>query len=236
MIRKTLNRSLIKLAGRCGYTLLRGNLRAELARVAMPRLPAALLENSRVLPNRNDVLKLLPKGGCAVEVGVAYGDFSEEIIRELRPDKFIAIDYFLLRPGHDLWGRKDLTESKLSHIEYYRRRFRDSIEAKRLEIHQGLSWDGLAELPDHSIDYLYLDAGHSYSDVSKDLAQLKRKVKQGAFIQFNDYTNFDSIQLSAYGVGRAVNEFMVKEDYEMLYLTFQPNGFNDVVIRKRDQR
>jgi hypothetical protein len=35
---------------------------------------------------------IVAKGGIVAEAGAAYGDFSREIIDNLNPDKFYAID------------------------------------------------------------------------------------------------------------------------------------------------
>ena len=91
----------------------------------------------------------------------------------------------------------------------------------------------LAKLPDKSIDYLYLDAGHSYADVTKDIEQVGRKIKDTGIIQFNDYTLFDSFAFIPYGVPKAVHEFMLKENYELLYLCLHRQFFCDVVVRRK---
>jgi hypothetical protein len=89
------------------------------------------------------------------------------------------------------------------------------------------------KLPDNSIDYLYLDAGHTYEEVVKDIEQIKKKIKATGIIQFNDYTLFDCFAFIPYGVPKAVNEFMLKENYEMLFLCLHHQFFCDVVVRKK---
>ena len=66
-------------------TLLKGNVRSQLQSLGAEQLPESLLVHSKVVGSREQVLKYLPKGGTAIEVGVAYGDFSEKIINEINP-------------------------------------------------------------------------------------------------------------------------------------------------------
>ena len=61
--------------------------------------------------------------------------------------------------------------------------------------------------------------------------QWQKTIQQG-IVQFNDYTYFNHDAMEAYGVPRGVHEFMIAENYEMLYLCLHPQGFYDVVLRR----
>ena len=215
-----------------GYTIIK--TRAEdVENMIPPQLPATLLENSRVCNSREDVLRRLPKGGTIAEVGVGYGYFSAMLLEQLQPEKFIAIDSFAITAGAEPWNQSILRDQKISHLAYYRAKFQQQIESGQLVIYPGLSWEMLSQLPDKSIDYLYLDAGHSYEEVVKDLEQVRGKIKDTGIIQFNDYTLFDCFAFTPYGVPKAVHEFMLKENYELLFLCLHRQFFCDVVVRKK---
>ena len=225
-----------KLLKQAGYTVLRGDIRKDVRDNASQHgAPAHLLQRARVCTNRYEVLKLLPKGGTAVEVGVAYGDFTIHILNQLQPAHFIAIDTFGIKAGEEPWGRKVLADRQCTHLEYYQQTFAPFIEKGIMTCKQGLSWELLQQFPDHSIDYLYVDADHSYSSVRKEIDAFKSKMKDGAIVQFNDYTYFDQNALMPYGVPKAVHEFMLEEQYEMLYLCLHPQGFYDVVLKRMQQ-
>jgi hypothetical protein len=215
-----------------GYTIIK-TTPEEVESMIPPHLPANLFENSRVCTSREDVLQRLPKSGVVVEVGVAYGHFSALLLECLDPQKFIAIDTFAFTPGNEPWKQTQLQDSNLSHRDYYKKKFQKEIESGQLEIHAGLSWEMLEKLPDKSIDYLYLDAGHSYEEVIKDIGQVKKKIKDTGIIQFNDYTLFDAFAFTPYGVPKAVHEFMIAENYELLFLCLHRQFFCDVVVRKK---
>jgi len=215
-----------------GYTIIKTRLE-DVEKMIPPELPAHLFENSRVYNSRETVLKSLPKGGTIAEVGVAYGHFTALLLEHLQPEKFIAIDSFALTAGNEPWKQTVLNDSGLSHLDYYKKRFRQQIELQQMEVFAGLSWEMLNKLPDKSLDYIYLDAGHSYEEVVKDIEQIKKKIKDSGIIQFNDYTLFDAFAFIPYGVPRAVHEFMIAENYELLGLCLHRQFFCDVIVRKK---
>ena len=215
-----------------GYTIIKTRP-GDVEKMIPPELPAHLFENSRVYNSRESVLHSLPKGGTIAEVGVAYGNFTALLLRHLQPEKFIAIDSFALTAGNEPWKQTVLNDSRLSHLDYYKQRFQQQIEQQQMEVLPGLSWEMLGKLPDKSLDYIYLDAGHSYEEVVKDIEQIRRKIKDSGIIQFNDYTLFDAFAFIPYGVPRAVHEFMIAENYELLCLCLHRQFFCDVVVRKK---
>jgi len=215
-----------------GYTIIKTNPE-EIEKLTPPQLPSTLFENSRVSTSREDVLQWLPKGGTIAEVGVGYGYFSALLLQWMTPRKFIAIDTFAFTADTEPWKQTLLKNSRLSHQDYYKKKFREEIEKGQLEVHAGLSWEMLEKLPDNSLDYVYLDAGHSYEEVVKDIAQVKKKVKDTGIIQFNDYALFDAFAFTPYGVPKAVHEFMIAENYELLFLCLHRQFFSDIVVRKK---
>jgi hypothetical protein len=150
-----------KLLHKKGYRIIK-TLPEEIEKMVPPQLPDSFFENSRVCGSRENVLQKLPRGGVIAEVGVAYGYFTALLLQWLKPEKFIAIDTFAFTANSEPWNHTILKDSNLSHKEFYKNKFQNEIEEGQLEIHAGLSWEMLAKLPDKSIDYLYLDAGHTY--------------------------------------------------------------------------
>jgi len=215
-----------------GYTIIKTRLE-EVEQMIPPELPAHLFENSRVYNSRENALQSLPKGGTIAEVGVAYGIFSSLLLQHLQPQKFIAIDSFALTAGNEPWKQTILKDNGLSHLDYYKKRFQKEIKQQQMEIMAGLSWEMLSQLPDKSLDYVYVDAGHSYEEVVKDIEQIKKKIKDSGIIQFNDYTLFDAFAFIPYGVPKAVHEFMLAENYELLCLCLHRQFFCDVIVRKK---
>ena len=228
MIKKAIKQFLLNK----GYTIIK-TTPEEVEKMIPPELPAHLFQNSRVCASREEVLQYLPKRGVIAEVGVGYGHFTTLLFQYLQPEKFMAIDNFGITVGNEPWKQTLLEDNNVTHFQFYRNKFQKEIENGILKMHKGLSWEILEQLPDKSLDYVYLDAGHSYEEVVKDIQQIKRKIKDDGIIQFNDYTLFDTIAFIPYGVPRAVHEFMIAENYEMLFLCLHRQFFSDVVVRKK---
>ena len=120
--------------------------------------------------------------------------------------------------------------TKKNHEVYIKTKF-IALE-NQVKVMKGLSWDTLATFPEHYFDWIYIDAAHDYDCVNKDLAQALRTLKPDGYIIMNDYIMYDHFTKEDYGVVQATNEFMIKNNFEMLYLTLHADMFCDVMIRK----
>lgn len=189
-------------------------------------IPQSQLEEARLLCNRYEALERLPKGGHIAEIGVAYGDFSKEILLKLKPEKFYAIDLFCESIG--FWNNGLFEKSQVTHYEWYANKFSDDIRSGRMIMKKGFSWDVLEDFPDYYFDYIYLDAAHDYASVEKDIMQIVRKIKQGGIVQFNDYTFQEN-----YGVIPAANRMIKETGAKILYYCLSVNGYSDLVVQMR---
>ena len=164
------------------------------------------LSNTKTITSREEMLKLLPKNGVVAEIGVAFGDFSELILRNCTPAKLHLID---------AW-ESDRYSSGLGKVE---ERFDSELKSGIIKIHQGLSTEVLPELPDNHFDWVYIDTDHSYETTAKELSLCAGKIKEEGIIAGHDFTQGNWITTWRYGVREAVYEFCVKENFEILYLT-----------------
>ena len=206
-----------------------------LAERTCPVLPARLLANARILPKRVDILPLIPKGGVFVEIGVALGDYSAKIMKICEPDLFVGIDFFNLHETDACWGKpsEEVLRGK-THEQFYRDRFEDPIAAGRMRIMVGDTSESLAQMADSSIDIAYVDASHTYEAVKTELALLNRKLNPTGWIILNDYTmgNVTGSGFRRYGVIQACHEFMITQNWQMMYLALHPTMYCDVAIRR----
>ncbi|MEM7646527.1 MAG: class I SAM-dependent methyltransferase, partial [Pseudomonadota bacterium] len=124
-----------------------------------PPLTARNLQNCQLLVNRQEILKLIPKGSIGVEVGVLFGDFSQKIIDIVQPQTFHLIDL-----------EKDFLEAVKSRL------LKNGYQGK-LHCHCGNSNLVLKTLDQQSLDWIYVDGGHDYHTAWKDLVESHRLVK-----------------------------------------------------------
>ena len=199
-------------------------------------LPWYLLRNARVLPNRMDILPLLPKGGIIAEIGVMTGIFSRLLLDHCHPKLFYALDLFDIHTLPEVWGKPTAEVfDGLTHQGFYERTFSQDIAAGRMKVLAGNSHAMLEHIPDGSLDVAYIDADHTYPAVAGELRLCAKKLKpETGLIIVNDYVMVDSLYggNAPYGVIQATNDFMIEEGWEMVAFVLQDYMFCDVVLRK----
>jgi SAM-dependent methyltransferase len=160
---------------------------------------------------REDLLRHIPPGGDCCEVGIFVSEFAEKIADICRPRRLILVDLFTEQTfSADVDGKNPAVVKRDYMIEAA---IGVSKRYKGVEVYGGLSGDVLAQFPDDSLDFIYIDADHSYAGVTADLAQAWRLVRPGGFICGHDYTiNPDRVGDTSYyahfGVRQAVAEFL----------------------------
>jgi hypothetical protein len=179
-----------------------------------PVLEERHLENCRVLPHREALLRQMPTGGKVAEIGVQTGRFSKAILDICRPAQLHLVDLAL--------QRFDVP-----------RIFKSQIDAGIVHLHEGDSSTIVRRFDDLSFDFIYIDADHSYQGVKRDLEAARTKIKDEGFLVFNDYTYWSPAECQRYGVIRAVNELCLAEDWEFSYFALEPMMYCDVALRRR---
>ncbi len=177
----------------------------------VPHLDDKHMLHAQLIPDREFLLTdCLPKNSVVAEVGTQEGYFARKIFDNSMPREFHIIDI------------------DLSHF----RKKALIAETEQIIAHEGDSSTILAEFPDASFDWIYIDADHSYEGVRKDIEVAKNKVRESGMLVFNDYIYWSHLECYPYGVAQAVNELCINENWEIIYLALHPLFYNDVVIRK----
>lgn len=217
-----MKRLLRSVAKRLYYILMEPQMRRRRAsRQAMPYvdLGQAHTGECKVLPDRKLMLQLLPAHGEIMELGVANGDFSQEILKGCRPRKLHLVDAW-----HTTAYRDDYA--------LVVRRFEKETAAGLVEIHRGLSTEVLARFPDACLDFVYIDTNHSYETTAAELLMAERVVKSGGLIAGHDYCLGNIIKPAVFGVIQAVNEFCVIRGWRFKYITIESHGYFSFCLEK----
>lgn len=143
-----------------------------------------MAQASRRADARNELLSKLPKGGICAEIGVWGGGFSEAILEQTQPRALHLVDPWSFQPEfkNSAFGRGE--ESRME--EKYQsvcERFKGD---DRVTIHRMMSDAYFRSLPDHSLDWVYLDGNHNFEVVWSDLKLALKKVKPNGFIGGDD--------------------------------------------------
>ena len=158
--------------------------------------------------SRDEMMGQLPKRQVGAEVGVLRGGFSAAILAFAKPKHLTLID---------LWKHQDQVvyddlvnvsdKSQEGTYRYVLRRFKKEIARKQVTVRRGYSAAIMETMPADSLDWLYLDANHSFECVLEDLTAARRIVKPDGIIMGHDYCEKDD-GVHHLGVIQAVAEFL----------------------------
>ncbi len=166
----------------------------------------------------------LPKDITAIELGVMNGDFSNMILNILKPKTLYLVDPYEV--NDDLYPDMEITTAYSTEVDYINllRKFAAQIYSKQIIINRKYSYEAVKNYEDNKFDFIYIDACHTYDCVKKDLNDWLPKLKKDGLMCGHDY--FEIFQ----GVIRAVDEFMVENDFEMILFN---NSGNDWALKRK---
>ena len=165
-----------------------------------------------------------------LEVGVFQGVTARnvcEVLKEIYQNEFKYIGIDLFSSSNLAYDNKEhtLKHSKISnpfknfYFNFLRKENLNSKKAvsrllkkfnNNISLYEGYSDKILNSIDISYIDMVFLDGGHSYETVKKDLKILITKLKKNKIIICDDY------DLKNYGIKRAVDEFRLEYKIEMI--------------------
>jgi len=145
------------------------------------------------------------------EIGVRKGDFSVHLLDAVGEDGVMT---FI-----DPWEAWDSGTGEKFSSESAERCYRtacDRISKYRAKsfIKRMKGCDALDEVPDESLDFVYIDAGHSFDDAIIDIINWSKKVRPGGVVSGHDY--YISYN---FGVIEAVNAYTRCHNINNWYIT-----------------
>lgn len=154
------------------------------------------------MKTREELLERIKKNCTCAELGIFEGEFSEKILNIVNPSKFYMVDIFAGEMMSADKNNENMKYIKNLELVYYAlvKKYQDD---KRVSIYKGTSGTFLDSMPDNSLDFVYIDANHSYEGVKLDIFKSYEKIKTGGFICGHDYNN-----VYHPGVVKAVDEFL----------------------------
>ena len=148
-------------------------------------------------PSRIDFIKNnIPVDTIGIEVGVAGGKHAQYLWQNAKPKKLYLIDHW------DLAQKPYFGEETL----YWYNQVLKFSQDKNIEVIKDDTVNASKRFDDESIDWIYLDADHSYEGVLRDLNVYWPKLKDGGLLMGDDYSLYD-LTRSRFGVEKALKEF-----------------------------
>ena len=186
-------------------------------------------------PTRRALMDWLPKGGRGAEIGVQRGNFAEVLWETCAPRKLYLIDAWRHQTATP-YAKDKSNVSDAEHEDFLkqvRARFDRQIHAGSIEIIQEWSVAAMETLPRHSLDWIYLDADHTYDGVAADLRAAARILKPGGYLCGHDFGVWPE---HAIEVQPAVEAFCAEEGWRLVARTVGDSscdGFDSYMLRQR---
>jgi len=114
------------------------------------------------------------------EIGVLKGEFSEILCRELPEVHIYSIDPWQVYEHRRMRGARE-------HEKIYQATKQKLSVYPNSTIIRKKSMDALADFPDGSLDFVYIDADHRFQFITNDIAEWSKKVRPGGLISGHDY-------------------------------------------------
>ena len=179
-------------------------MRAGMLRVARPTYTRSL----RVIPSRLElpfVLNARELTGTAVEVGVDEGIFSEYLLQYWHGQRLISVDPWLEMPPDQYADTCNVPQASMEE-KYESAGRRLAPFGDRSAVWRQTSIEAADRLARGSVDFVYLDARHSYEGVTEDLQAWFPLVRPGGLMAGHDYNDGVFVE-GVHGVRSAVDEF-----------------------------
>lgn len=139
-----------------------------------------------------------------IEIGVYKGAYSRELCQANPELKLYCVDTWGLTNQYQ--RRKDLYLKIYKYAKW-------KLAPHNTVLIRDLSMNAVKQFDDNSLDFVYIDADHSYPEVSQDIAGWTEKVRPGGIVAGHDYDIAD--------VKKVVDEYIAKYRYE-LHITDDP--------------
>ena len=138
-----------------------------------------------------------------VEVGVYRGHHSFLLLKHLNIEKLYLVDPYEVYSDESNLGTEDNISKAFEFASSRLCDYKDTIEFVKL-----YSKEAVGVVPD-GLDFVYIDANHSYDFVREDIAYWYSKVKPGGVI------GGDNFEARYPGVARAVLEFVEDNNLDL---------------------
>lgn len=162
------------------------------------------INTRETLPNLLNDLNLT---GWGAEIGVWEGYFSEVILKESKLSLLFSIDAWSAQYIKDKWSQNQIDEAyktAINRLLPFRERSiclrATSILASQL-------------IPNESLDFVFIDALHTYDAVRQDLTIWWDKVKSGGVFSGHDFFHRENKSQQDWGVIEAVEEFAAEKSF-----------------------
>jgi hypothetical protein len=143
----------------------------------------------------DELIKRVPSDvpSAGAEVGVLRGATALQVLRKCPRATHIMVDPWE-SPSADSRYRQSFGKTQQLPQEKFDQMYEQLLEkvrkyGERAKVWRARSKDAAEKVEAHSLDYVFIDAEHTYEAVRDDIIAWLPKVKQGGWIGGHDYDN-----------------------------------------------
>jgi len=196
------------------------------------------LNNSHIYSTREEYVKTLPLNCDYMELGVAWGYYSEIVAKSASPSSIDLVDWY----NQDLkcwsWRKFGSCQCEPKHELLYTPETHEQYITNKFSIYNNVnvikgSVPQILDSIDKKYDYIYVDISNERKIIRETLNKIKNMVKPGGVIGLNDYLIYDGIiEDVPYGTYQSVNEFLIlNKGWGVDGIALHPLGFYDIYLR-----
>lgn len=132
-------------------------------------------------------MSLLHGYRCGVELGVSGGRFTSFLCATIHNMHMLAVDLWAAQPacdvpGHESYGDWNHEESYKTFVENCRIFFPSRVDILRMK-----TTDAASLVEDESVDFVFIDADHTYEGCTADIKAWFPKVRRAGMICGHDF-------------------------------------------------
>lgn len=136
------------------------------------------------LTHRESIFSSQPRGGIGAEIGVAWSEFSKDILRLAEPSLLYLIDCWEHLP-EEVTGHDPANSDQANKDGQYYQALSRFLTDPRVRVVKAFSQRVAPCFPDGYFDWLYIDANHL--QCYADMLAWWPKVKTGGWMMGHDY-------------------------------------------------
>jgi len=164
-----------------------------------------LIENS----DRESMYTLFAELGYTVgcEVGVEKGKNARVMFEHIPNLKLYGVDSYKQHPQASYIYHAQVRHWDEKYLANVKEQCLKRTEGRDFVLIEEFSEDGANKVEDNSLDFVYIDADHSYDMVMLDIIKWQRKIRKGGIISGHDYFYENNKSGRRAKVTTAVNDY-----------------------------
>lgn len=120
------------------------------------------------------------------EIGVRRGRYSHELLSRITDSHLLCVDIWA-----PYYNRSVTAERQENHYHATLTRLDEFIRQNRVTIERKDSMEAVRDIPDGSLDAVFIDGGHTYDCAAMDIICWSKKIRSGGMIGVHDYYHME---------------------------------------------